>query len=882
MLRKQIKKILSFVLVMAMMLGTISTTTFAEDYPEVTGASVEITELPGEGGTVEVTVEGTSLPDKIWYVLQEKDMYWSTLSDTVAEADLVDGKIQVTIPANTSTEDKTMRIRVSDSKSVQYYGKTTGSFTLKGNENAEPVVTPDYKKVTFEVVDENDHLMKESVAFKLKDVVKSEYFGDTETVSDITSVDGTFSLEKSSSDYDDHTYTVSLADGTEYTAEPEFIELETDWQKFTKVANASYDGLTVYKFKLTKKSEPEPEPVADTKKVTFEFVDESGVKITDPVKLVITDPVEDLDDVNVVAENGIYVFNSAGNEYEEECVIKLAEDSGYTSEPEEYSLLVKKYTGEDDIFMVGSDYYDGQTKYSFVLKKVDTPTPEEADKTALKEQIDKTFYNTSIYTPESWSNYENQLEAAKKVYDKADATQQEVDDALQALKDAEKALKKIILYSVTADVAELPSAGGDVSVTINSENVSKLWYAVQIKDGEYWSYVDGLEGTVFLNDEKNTFTVTLPENTTDSEKEYRVAANEQNPLPHSWSMYPSYSSFTDTIKVKAAEVTPDPEPQPVLYSVKALATELTSEGGLVDFEVNEKTVKEVWYKLQKQCDTCGGTWKTEGTLTKAEVKDGIFQVALPANTTTDDINYRLLVDDNDSGMNMAYKTDAITVKAAATPDDKVADMTKITFEFVDENGTLITTPIKLVIEDLDGVEDPVDAVAENGTFTYDATESIYDSGCAVKLEADSGYTSSPEEYSFPVVNYKGEQVISYVGDEYYDGLKVYRFVLTKNEDPASESVKVATFNYRNAEKEGNTTTKLEIRSLDEGNPMPEIASKEFASGESGNFGEIEFTNPGTYRYEVVMIKDGEENVLYTCTYEVTEVDNKLEVTSEIE
>lgn len=71
------------------------------------------------------------------------------------------------------------------------------------------------------------------------------------------------------------------------------------------------------------------------------------------------------------------------------------------------------------------------------------PVEEKADKSALKSSIDNAKeYSEDAYTEESYAVFKEKLEAAKAVYDKEDATQEEVDKAKDALEKAISELKE--------------------------------------------------------------------------------------------------------------------------------------------------------------------------------------------------------------------------------------------------------------------------------------------------------------------------------------------------------------------------------------------------------------------------------------------------------
>lgn len=96
-----------------------------------------------------------------------------------------------------------------------------------------------------------------------------------------------------------------------------------------------------------------------------------------------------------------------------------------------------------------------------------------ANKTALAKEISyKTSYNQTNYTSTSWSQYANALAMAEDVNANADATQEQVDAALQILQNAEKQLKW------RADNSELKETLNKAKA-LNEEDYESGWDALQ-------------------------------------------------------------------------------------------------------------------------------------------------------------------------------------------------------------------------------------------------------------------------------------------------------------------------------------------------------------------------------------------------------------------
>ncbi len=105
----------------------------------------------------------------------------------------------------------------------------------------------------------------------------------------------------------------------------------------------------------------------------------------------------------------------------------------------------------------------------------------------------------------------------------------------------------------------------------------------------------------------------------------------------------------------------------------------------------------------------------------------------------------------------------------------------------------------------------------------------------------------------------------------------YKKIETPIDDKEYEPVTAPSFNYRNAEALGYTTTKVMIRAVEEDNPMPETTILNVTDSQTLSLGEIEFNKPGKYHYEIIFVKNDTEKIAYTYTYNVTETNEKLNV-----
>ena len=102
-------------------------------------------------------------------------------------------------------------------------------------------------------------------------------------------------------------------------------------------------------------------------------------------------------------------------------------------------LVLEPYTGGEGAGTFGA----AVVEWGVHASKEETPEPPvpTVDKTKLESAIKAAeSLEESRFTSTSWSEFAATLQAAKSVFDNADATQEDVDDAVSKLEDAQKAL----------------------------------------------------------------------------------------------------------------------------------------------------------------------------------------------------------------------------------------------------------------------------------------------------------------------------------------------------------------------------------------------------------------------------------------------------------
>ena len=98
------------------------------------------------------------------------------------------------------------------------------------------------------------------------------------------------------------------------------------------------------------------------------------------------------------------------------------------------------------------------------------------DKTALQEAINNAKTDAGKYTEDSWTPYQAALTKAQDILDRADATQQEVDEAKDALEAAEAALEPIdIREYATASANIAHSEWGQPASNLKDNDLNTMW-----------------------------------------------------------------------------------------------------------------------------------------------------------------------------------------------------------------------------------------------------------------------------------------------------------------------------------------------------------------------------------------------------------------------
>ena len=130
-------------------------------------------------------------------------------------------------------------------------------------------------------------------------------------------------------------------------------------------------------------------------------------------------------------------------------------------------------------------YALGYADYSFVVQTTDAnivkPSEEPADTTALTKEVETAkALAENDYTKESWTAMQTELQEAEELLAREDATQAEVDEALEHLKAAEAALVKVTVTLdktsatvYTGKTVTLKAASNDTAKTVTYTTSNK-------------------------------------------------------------------------------------------------------------------------------------------------------------------------------------------------------------------------------------------------------------------------------------------------------------------------------------------------------------------------------------------------------------------------
>ncbi len=254
MLKRNTKRIFAMLLAVALVFGSVSvpTVAYAADdvYPEISGVTVSKNAMTNADRTVEVTVNGTALPETLYYRLYRVDPvggYDVTVVDNTAvtgEGTDTTRTFTVKIPENTSGQDEKWKVGVNYLNNPNGFKKSS-VITLSangGSETPDPVEpgkpdTFDNKVLKVKVVDESGKAVA-GVALYLE---SANFAGRGDVAFErVTDTNGMASYTCDSNDMLDNTYYLQTTSDSGYTCEP--IEVYVEENDDGDLAVSEIDG----------------------------------------------------------------------------------------------------------------------------------------------------------------------------------------------------------------------------------------------------------------------------------------------------------------------------------------------------------------------------------------------------------------------------------------------------------------------------------------------------------------------------------------------------------------------------------------------------------------------------------------------------------------
>lgn len=185
--------------------------------------------------------------------------------------------------------------------------------------------------------------------------------------------------------------------------------------------------------------------VCDKYNIRIQIVDEAGNKVTERIPFTAL-----IDGYKSpwYGNSGVVEYAISTADYgRQKIIVSLQGDSivldgkEYVVTPEQHEFTIQSSSADVLITEIDGEALNGNKEVKFVLKEVQS----EADKTALEAKLAEVKAITKgNYTINSYNALQNAIANAEKLVEDSDATQAEVDAAVQSLSDAQNALREVI------------------------------------------------------------------------------------------------------------------------------------------------------------------------------------------------------------------------------------------------------------------------------------------------------------------------------------------------------------------------------------------------------------------------------------------------------
>ena len=356
---------------------------------------------------------------------------------------------------------------------------------------------------------------------------------------------------------------IVLADTTEYVTEDEhyFTASGSGWVGTMDTIDGNpYAEGTKLTYTLKKKSggdtpTPGEQILSDAKTFRAKVVDENGSAV-DGVEFDIVPNDTFATSYHVTSKNGIIEQKVNGGDFTLTFTVKLAENQKDADGKLWYCKETHTYkTNGNYVIAPNITEVDGKAlaeagEITFVLAKDGGDAPVQVDKAALKDAIEIAgLKKEKDYTAESWAEYQKTVQKAPEILNKADATQEEVDEQVALLKEAAnnlvKAEKPIVTDKNAIRIKVVDESGKLTNEMITFKAIPDIGYPFNLYTGEgviEYPVSDGDSGT-------NLITVQLKDESIKiGDKEYVL-----NPEKHEFTLQSS-SVGTFVTKVDGEDV----------------------------------------------------------------------------------------------------------------------------------------------------------------------------------------------------------------------------------------------------------------------------------------------------------------------------------------
>ena len=588
--------LLSLVMVFGLFSGQVSVAKAADAALSFASADVSTKNLSSDGGTLKVTLtfddfsadEGT-----IYYRLRKDGATVSGKENVTVDVSRTNNTFDIDVPANTGTEEESYQIWISNTSIPEWQFSWNGakaSFKVAAASSENPdqpgttKVLPDKTHFRARAVDKSGNPVA-GIKFDVKNAWSS--YGATTVTSD---ENGIIECEVGQWDYSTSKI-VSLAE------------------------NDSWACDTTYSYSTS-------DSLAEIEKINGEDLK----NITEELQFVLK--------ANINKKALKTVIDSAS-------IVKNPDDysAGYDELQTALTEANKVYDNED----ATQEEVDAQTDK--LTAALDAVVVKTVDKTKLKELIadaDEKSNDRYSYVTSTWNEVDKALTEAKAINKNDKAGQTAVDEAAAKLDTAIKGLKWNPALDSVERVSDeqVSSKGGEVQIKLIGKSLDEMNFKAQVKDGD--TVVDSDKYTVTYGEgtTERIATVTLPENTTTTEKTYTIGF-----LP-SYSYY-GWKNVTFKVAVGSGE-TPAPTPSSTKCDEKNFRAKVVDEKGNpvegVNVNLTGREDSSVSYDVKSD-------------------KDGMVTYALTGGDFM--LNFDVVVDDKNytSENEHEFKTDGTPTKA---------------------------------------------------------------------------------------------------------------------------------------------------------------------------------------------------------------------------